>query len=579
MKRSLSVRVQSAFVAVGLVSASVAACLPALAGDQPLPVLRGEPSATLRPKVAAPRMDIEDAGAASRIELPFQAIAIAAEADKQALEGRTRIGVSRDVASGLSQVSGESLHWRASGSGLAARLEVRSPGAAALRVAVVPLSVAGLEVRVAGADRLVAGPVRAAQLEAAARAQGAWWSPVTSGDVQVLEFSVPDAAAASALRLRIDSVSHLVADPAKSAAKSSAASGSCNQDVACVPGSSLGIDDVSRSVAKIVYTSRGATYACSATLVNDLDGTTQIPYLLTAAHCVGSAEVAATVTSYWFYEKRSCNGDSPDPVKLSGGATLLFANGSTDVALLRLNEPAPAGAYFAGIDPNPLATGDFVVALHHPRGDPMKVSSGLRMSDVVDSVGRSFAIAWMVGTTEPGSSGAGAFSRAGGSYYLRGTLNGGAASCSSSGNLADESNRDYFARLDGDFPSLGAYLLAGASPQYDYAGLWSDPKDPGWGLSIVRQGGDALAAVWFTHDSSGESVWTWIADGTWKSATRLEAALYFTEAASSASPDAARVKSTRAGDVAIEFADRDHLSFTVRMDGTVRTYALERQPG
>src|SRR5690606_29457508 len=112
---------------------------------------------------------------------------------------------------------------------------------------------------------------------------------------------------------------------------------------------------------------------------------------------------------------------------------------------------------FAGWDASALAAGADVVAIHHPSGDAKKVSFGVHLPARSDAY--SNAAAWLVGTTEGGSSGSGLFTVGNdGQYRLRGGLYGGYASCASSGNAGDNDNVDWYSRLDVVFPQLQQWL-------------------------------------------------------------------------------------------------------------------------
>ena len=60
-------------------------------------------------------------------------------------------------------------------------------------------------------------------------------------------------------------------------------------------------------MARLVYTTDGASYVCSGTLIADRDHSTFIPYFLTANHCVNTQTVASTIQTYWFYRSTACN--------------------------------------------------------------------------------------------------------------------------------------------------------------------------------------------------------------------------------------------------------------------------------
>jgi hypothetical protein len=122
--------------------------------------------------------------------------------------------------------------------------------------------------------------------------------------------------------------------------------------------------------------------------------------------------------------------------------------------LLRLNNSAPSFAYFAGWNAAPIANGSSVMAIHHPRGDSKKVSAGQSIATDASQT----TVGWLNGTTEGGSSGSGLFTLGPRGYVLRGGLFGGNAACGNSGSLSNTQNRDFYSRLDVDFPSIKTYL-------------------------------------------------------------------------------------------------------------------------
>src|SRR5690606_34239734 len=174
-------------------------------------------------------------------------------------------------------------------------------------------------------------------------------------------------------------------------------SGSCNVDTACRVGT-LGPSFVTakNAVAHMVFNVFGTngasmgSYICTGTLLNDTDPATQVPLFLSADHCFAGdsngvppqdrQKVAATLVTHWNYEATACSsGLSTSRITLSGGADLLFNDADTDAMLLRLRNPAPAVAAFAGWDASTLVAGSDVVAIHHPAGDAKKVSFGVHL--------------------------------------------------------------------------------------------------------------------------------------------------------------------------------------------------------
>ena len=149
-------------------------------------------------------------------------------------------------------------------------------------------------------------------------------------------------------------------------------SGYCNIDVACTDW--IG-SYAERSVAKMLFTEGWYTYLCTGTILNDLDPTTQIPYFITAHHCISTQAAASNLITYWNFQKSRCYGPNPSMVtQLTGGAKLLSTGSSTDYTLLRLYQNPPSGTGFAGWTAAPVDYGSEVVGIHHPQGDLKKIS-------------------------------------------------------------------------------------------------------------------------------------------------------------------------------------------------------------
>jgi hypothetical protein len=514
--------------------------------------------------------------------MALPALAPAAKATDASDDKRMRIGVARDALEAAGAAP-RNLAWIGTDDGgRAARMRVTSPGAAAMRVG---LRVHGLpqgaQLRVAGADeRAATAPVDAVAIEGAMRAQGIYWTPVTEGDEQVVEIWLPRGAS-SEPSLAVTTVSHLLGAPShlfKSTGPGT--SQSCEENVACVAGRNPALARAANAVAKLLYTESGVSYLCTGTLLNDGDPQSEVPYMLTAAHCVGSDAAAATLNTFWFFQSASCGGKDASTYKqLAGGAKLLYANATTDVALVRLHDDAPAGAWFSGWDASALGRGTAVVALHHPSGDVKKVSLGQAL-DAIGSGAASFSTAaWSTGSTEGGSSGSGLFTFDGEEYVLRGGLRGGSASCTSSGRIDDPANRDYFSRLDLEGDTLAKWLAAGVTPRKDVSGLWYDPDEPGWGLSIAQGAEGQVFAAWFTYDAQARATWMVMPQATWQSPTVLEGALVRTEGSAwNASYDRTRFALAQAGELRIEFARDGTATATFTVDGQAVVKAIRRQP-
>lgn len=353
-----------------------------------------------------------------------------------------------------------------------ARVELTSPGARALRVALALEGARdGITVRVAsaGADEAVA-VLAAGEIAQAMHRDGALWSPVLEGDTAVVEIEARAGVDVATARLDIPRLAHLVVGGADLRAPEAAvmrasgigAAAACNVDAACAIGSDAALQTLASSVARIVFVAQdGFSYLCSGTLLNDT-ARTNTPYLFTADHCIDSMAAARSIVSFWLFTATSCGGkDTPPFVQLAGGGTLLGRSQDNDWSLVRLDAMPPAGTRLASWRAEPIAPGTAVVALHHPRGDLLKANHGvvtgaLRVQDeLVD--GAFTQVTWTSGITEGGSSGGLLATADGGIYEVRGGLYGGLSSCS---RPADP---DYFSRLETMLPLMRQYLTPAAA--------------------------------------------------------------------------------------------------------------------
>lgn len=377
----------------------------------------------------------------------------------------TQIGLGRALSSEGIAGTTPALRWIPLKSGGAvARLQIASPDALGLRVGV---QVSGLhphvELRFAGSDdptRVVA-KVTAAEAQSLTDDTGQYWTPATDGSAQIIEIYRPAHVKVTQARLQAPQVSHLLTNNKNDfkILKALGDSGSCNIDAVCRV-NELGPAYVlaKNAVARMTYVKDAGTYTCTGTLLNDTTSATQVPYFYSAAHCIDSQAVANTLTTHWSYENSTCGVANATSTQLTGGADLLFVDANVDALLLRLKNPAPASATFAGWDASTLAANAEVIAIHHPSGDAKKYSRG---QHVADRYPEHFTVGWLEGTTEGGSSGSGLFTRyTDNSYRLRGGLYGGDALCSNSGSLANTLNRDHYSRLDLIFPQIKQWLAA-----------------------------------------------------------------------------------------------------------------------
>lgn len=380
------------------------------------------------------------------------------EAMKSAGSGPSKIGFSRKVERLKTNASvSTALAWSSENDGGSiGHLSIRAPGAKALRVGLhFDLLPEGTELRFHDESLSQIETVTAAEIKTVLDLNAAsgdlspeasvYWSPVIQGETIGLEISLPKGKSPQDIQFRVEGLSHLTLNPAlgeKAGSNAIGISDSCNVDSRCYANWS----QTSNAVAHISFVYKGSSYLCTGTLLNNAAGD-NIPYFLTANHCISTQTTASTLNSYWFYYSTSCNSGSLNPSMsiLSQGATLLYAASTTDASFLKLNGTPPAGVTFAGWTNASPPIGALAAGIHNPQGDLQKMNFGVTSeSDTCQASagsGDSFTcspsnevnatfvnVLMNTGTTEPGSSGSGIFLES--NQFLFGQLYGGTASCS-----------------------------------------------------------------------------------------------------------------------------------------------------
>lgn len=505
---------------------------------------------------------------------------------------RLTIGIARSLPAVPAQTG--ALAWSPVAGGHAARISVTSPQAGSLRLAIdlagVPLDVEMVFFG-SGAPARLEGPVRVGEIPDRTLP---WWSPLTEGETQTVEFFVPARHDASRLAISAAAASHVFTAPSTGLAKrlqDIGLAGSCNVDVPCSPlASETAFRNAADSVAQMVFTDAGFTTLCTGTLLADGDPSSQVPWFYGANHCFENDDppykspaqmqtVANTLTTLWGFEAGACNSRTPRTGwnQLGGGATFIHNNVTADVLFLRLNATPPAFAWYSGWDANPLAAGAALVSLHHPQGDLKKVTQGsvARFSTPGVAGGSASYVEtrWTAGTTEQGSSGGGIWTKGGDQYHFRGGLWGGAAACT------NMSGADYYSRFDVAYPALAPYLGAGAAPAIDYTDLWWNPNESGWGLNLTQHPSRAIFGTWYTYALDGKRTWFVMPGGTWTNATSYTGALYSTAGPGFDQPfKSSDVEIRQVGTATITFRDANNGTFTYSVDGVSGSKAITRQP-
>lgn len=312
------------------------------------------------------------------------------------------------------------------------------------------------------------------------KSHGQLWLPVIPGDTLVVELYVPERTTMEPV-LEMARVGGGFRDyfGRDGGPYLRGGQGACNNDVVCPEG-----DPWSDEIRSVAVYERSGVWACTGTLINDVE-TSLTPHFLTAAHCGVTSSSAPSMVVYWNFESPNCgdlSGGSLDDNQT--GATHLASRSDVDVTLVELDVEPDEGfeVHYSGWD----RTGNVpngAVGIHHPSTAEKAISFALSELDIDQScIGGStpdshwFVPFWDDGTTEPGSSGSGLWDPD--NHRLVGFLSGGLAAC---GNQEYDCYGRFDLAWDGD--SSGERLRDWLDPQ-DTQPPGVDGTDP-TGFSIT----------------------------------------------------------------------------------------------
>lgn len=389
------------------------------------------------------------------------------EQDDSLGKGLLRVGVVQALESPIAVEGAAVSHgaWHEVAGGWVWAATIQAEGAVGQRVHVRDLALPG------GASVVVYNATNPADaygpFTAADAGEDGLWAPTVFSERVTIECRVPQTVSRDAVRLAVEEISYVYrgfdAVPWQPVAKGPGTSGSCNIDVTCEPAWAT----EASGVAMITFLFMGFQAVCTGTLIADTDDSTDIPYFLTADHCIPNASTANSIEFFWFYQTSICNGPIPNPftspqvARTAGGADYLASStlesGGNDFSLLRMRSDPPGGAAFVGWDAAAVPVGVDVVGVHHPDGDATKYCFGSSQPPSTDpffpdivSLATYIRVIWSEGTTEGGSSGSAMFRADTG--QIVGQLYGGYASC------AARSTADYYGRFELTLPVVAEFL-------------------------------------------------------------------------------------------------------------------------
>ncbi len=218
---------------------------------------------------------------------------------------------------------------------------------------------------------------------------GEFWSDTVIGSrgVILLRHYGPDGAAdLKGISFVIADAGHIGQAFIESLGRSISPESFCSFNVPCIENASCHngtpADPVKSAVALEQWVSGAFIYTCTGSLLNDTVTTSQIPYLLTANHCISRAKDASNLQAY-FQFTISCGSTScPAQTNPGGiqrlGATITATGTGGDFTLLTLNQAPPSGSVFLGWNNTAIANTNnaLLYRISHPAWAPQAYSAG-----------------------------------------------------------------------------------------------------------------------------------------------------------------------------------------------------------
>ena len=374
----------------------------------------------------------------------------------------SRVGVHRPMPAQYMGDITPDLKWQETVDGrILSTLYLTSPGAASLRLNIRTVAPAGTQLHyfqrtTNGANRRVhSQSVHPSRVQS--NQSVSLWSPTLHSEQVGLEILLPNRQSLSSFSFEIQRVSHVTDSSLENIILPMATSSSCDNQIDAPCGTDPDALGKVAAVGRILVEKDGEPVFCSGTLINSKDATSDplalgdgpAPYLLTSNSCVATQEEADSIEVTWFLQQSFCGASTSDhrAATTFGGSNLLATSVDQDATLLRLRGDPPGGLVYSGWRASRLAVPTDGHAIHHPRGDMKKISSGSAMSHV--SQGRlvdAIRVDWQSGAAESGSEGAGLFVDG----YLVGTL--------SQSNNVCKMGTSHFGAFEKFYPKIKGYL-------------------------------------------------------------------------------------------------------------------------
>lgn len=321
-----------------------------------------------------------------------------------------------------------------------------------------------------------------------ARADIPLWTSRIFGNEARVEWYVPaDVMAAGNIgALQITGVAQIFPDPPTNRG------GGCQLDVTCHPE----WDTTAQSVAQYDFIMDGGSYVCTGAMITRVPVEDFCPLFLTAAHCIETSAIAASMDIYWFFQTFSCDAAPPwkGGLPRTEGATILRRDTDSDTCLLGLPvDQIPPGIVWAGWssveapDPTP------ATLIHHPEGVRKSWSPGVLLgiedvSQCLLTATDTYDFELINGGQDGGSSGAPVFDNA--NHRIRAV-----ATCSVTDDCdpTEDTGEGSFAA---GFSSMSPYLIA----QND---VWVQLSWPGGEDGSASNPFDTMLEGWYAIRGGG----------------------------------------------------------------------------
>jgi len=297
-----------------------------------------------------------------------------------------RVGLSRGQSLNRLSKAATGVQQEMADGGFVWATTISSPGAVGLRVHFEDFSLpADAEMYIFSQEGEAHGPY----VGSGPDDTGEFWSNSVRSSTAVVMlkyYGTPDATDLRGLSFTVTEVAHVAIDFPSQAGEGGIAS-FCTYNASCVVNnactSNPAVNDAEGAVAKMRWISGAFVYICSGGLLADTDPGSQIPYFLTANHCISRAKDSKNLETFFQYTANCGTTNCPSsfgqpfsPPSTLGSSVVATSTGG-DFTLLQLSQAPPAGSVFMGWNSSPIANtnGANLYRVSHPQGAPQAFSA------------------------------------------------------------------------------------------------------------------------------------------------------------------------------------------------------------